>query len=136
VDGAATISGGNDTIHMTYRSHTAISYAKDDCGNIGASDPYTFVLGPGEAGSAYGSPSKTNTHSVSSVPQTPPITSTPLTSEATQASSAPTTATSPTVTSTNEQQTQHHLPASLFLVAIVLAGVLVGGRWYRYCLWK
>ena len=86
LDGAGATSGENDTILMTYGTHTVIAYAKDDCGNIGASDPYTFVLGPGEAGSAYGSPSTTNT----------------------------------------PKQTQQQLPASLFLVATVLAGALVG----------
>ncbi len=50
---------GNTTFGLSYGSHTIIVYAKDICGNAGASTPYTFVLGTGEAGSAYASPSAT-----------------------------------------------------------------------------
>ena len=50
---------GNITLRLSYGSHTIIVYAKDVCGNGGASTPYTFVLGRGEAGSAYASPTAT-----------------------------------------------------------------------------
>ena len=51
--------GGNQTIEgniilrLSYGTHTIIVYAKDYCGNAGASTPYTFTLNPSEAGSAY-----------------------------------------------------------------------------------
>jgi hypothetical protein len=48
---------GNITLSFSYGRYTIIVYAADLCGNIGASTPYTFTLAPGEAGSAYTSPS-------------------------------------------------------------------------------
>jgi hypothetical protein len=53
LDGGAVEGGGNSTLVLSYGSHTVTVYAKDICGNEGSSAPYTFVLGPGEAGSAY-----------------------------------------------------------------------------------
>lgn len=53
--GATETIGGNTTLRLSYGSHTIIVYAKDNCGNMGSSSPYTFSLAPGEAGSAYAS---------------------------------------------------------------------------------
>jgi hypothetical protein len=55
--GANQTVEGNTILRMSYGTHTVVVYAKDVCGNSGASASYTFVLGPGEAGSAYASPS-------------------------------------------------------------------------------
>ena len=43
----------NPTLRFAYGTYTIIVYAADLCGNKGASAPYTFTVGPGEAGSAY-----------------------------------------------------------------------------------
>jgi len=51
--GANETIGGNTYLHLSYGQHTVIVYAADLCGNIGASTPYTFTVGPGEAGSVY-----------------------------------------------------------------------------------
>ena len=59
---------GNATLRLAYGKYTIVVYAADLCGNKGASAPYTFTLGPGEAGSAYTSPSS-NRNSTST--QTP-----------------------------------------------------------------
>lgn len=55
--GANQTIEGNETLHFAYGKYTIVVYAADLCGNKGASAPYTFILGPGEAGSAYNSPS-------------------------------------------------------------------------------
>lgn len=46
----------NPTLRFAYGTYTIIIYAADLCGNKGASVPYSFTVGPGEAGSAYTSP--------------------------------------------------------------------------------
>ncbi len=51
----------NPTLHLAYGTYTIIVYAADLCGNKGASAPYTFTVGPGEAGSAYKSSSSNST---------------------------------------------------------------------------
>jgi hypothetical protein len=50
---------GSPNLSLSYGTHTIIVYAKDICGNAGASAPYTFTLGPNEAGSAYANTSPT-----------------------------------------------------------------------------
>jgi hypothetical protein len=54
MDGGAnqTVDSGA-ILRMAYGTYTIIVYAKDYCGNSGASAPYTFTLAPDEAGSAY-----------------------------------------------------------------------------------
>jgi hypothetical protein len=55
--GANQTLEANGYLRLTYGTYTIVVYAADLCGNKGASAPYTFTVGPGEAGSAYHSPS-------------------------------------------------------------------------------
>jgi hypothetical protein len=66
--GVAQTIEGNITLRLSYGSHIIVVYAKDDCGNMGASQPYTFVLAAGEAGSAYTSASPTSHQTRSPTP--------------------------------------------------------------------
>ena len=55
--GANQTIEGNATLRLAYGRYRIVVYAADLCGNKGASAQYGFTLGPGEAGSAYASPS-------------------------------------------------------------------------------
>ena len=66
--GANQTIEGNAYLHLAYGTYTIVVYAADLCGNKGASAPYTFTLGPGEAGSAYTSPSSTQNSALTQTP--------------------------------------------------------------------
>jgi hypothetical protein len=63
IDGGATqtIEGNMTLANLPFGSHTIIVYAKDICGNMGTSAPCTINLLRDEAGSAYASPTVSQT---------------------------------------------------------------------------
>jgi hypothetical protein len=108
--GANQTVEGNATLHFAYGTYTIVVYAADLCGNKGASAPYTFTLGPGEAGTAYASPSP-NLNSAST--QTP-------------ASADNSTSTLPTKTSEpTPQEPFPWLPVAIVSVAVVAVVAVV-----------
>ena len=93
---------GNTTLGFSYGQYTIVVYAADLCGNIGASTPYTFTLGPGEAGSAY-TPPDSNENSTST--QTPGSTD--------------------NTTSTVQPETSGTTPQNLLSTTSVVIGIVV-----------
>jgi hypothetical protein len=131
LDGGGIQGTSNGSIlRLTYGMHTIIVHAKDVCGNDGVSEPYTFTLGPGEAGSAYPShtPRSTNggtSHPTNSTHYNSPGNPTP--SASTRASLSAASSTQLEVPQWNSANVTLTVIGSL-LVSFVLSSILVFWR--------